>query len=333
MDIIPFKGFTQEIGQVVDADPRNQVMSLDQCIIAWLDEKHGSSGSDKTRQAYEDTLRSFRALLLDRQLDLDADPSAIFPLAQGWAGRTTSPRRISVAAATFNQRLAIISSFYEYAIRADVLHYNPIERVKRRKIGAKDAARHLTASQVKKGLQQIDRSTAEGLRDYALLSLALSTGRRSSELAGLRYKHLQRLGNRCHVTWPRCKGDKQMEDTLEEKTTLALYAYLQHEQVYGNKLFTLSGDAPIWVSFSKQNSGQAIGTRTISNICEEYLGTSKVHATRHTWAVNMHKQGASLQEIGRGLGHRNLKTTSDYMDEQLGYENPYASKLEDAFGI
>jgi hypothetical protein len=51
-----------------------------------------------------------------------------------------------------------------------VLHYNPIERVKRRKIGAKDAARHLTASQVKKGLQQIDRSTAEGLRDYALLS-------------------------------------------------------------------------------------------------------------------------------------------------------------------
>jgi integrase len=91
-----------------------------------------------------------------------------------------------------------------------VLHYNPIERVKRRKIGAKDAARHLTASQVKKGLQQIDRSTAEGLRDYTLLSLALSTGRRSSELAGLRYKHLQRLSNRCHVTWPRCKGDKQM---------------------------------------------------------------------------------------------------------------------------
>jgi site-specific recombinase XerD len=331
MELLPSPRRAHEIGQVRAPAPGAQVMSLDQAIAAWLDEKHGSSGSDKTYQAYSDTLQSFRALLLDGRLDLDADPSAVFPLAQGWAGTSTSTRRASVAAATFNQRLAIISSFYEYAIRADVLHYNPIERVKRRKIGAKDAAHHLTAHQVKKGLQQIDRSTAEGLRDYALLSIALSTGRRSSELAGLRYKHLQRLGNRCHVTWPRCKGNKQMEDTLEEKTTQALYAYLY--RVYGPKLGILSGDAPIWVSFSRQNRGQAIGIRTISNICEEYLDTSKVHTTRHTWAVNMHKQGASLQEIGRGLGHRNLKTTSDYMDEQLGYENPYASKLEDAFGI
>ncbi len=47
----------------------------------------------------------------------------------------------------------------------------------------------------------------------------------------------------------------------------------------------------------------------------------------------MHKQGASLAEIGRGLGHKNLKTTSDYMEEQLGYENPYATALEDAYGI
>src|SRR5258708_16226405 len=145
MDIIPFTGFTQEVGQVVDADPRNQVMSLDQCIAAWLDEKHGSSGSDKTRQAYEDTLQSFRALLLDRRLDLDADPSAVFPLAQGWAGRTTSPRRGGVAAATFNQLLAIISSFYEYTTRADSLHHNPIETVKPPTIGAKNPPRNPTA--------------------------------------------------------------------------------------------------------------------------------------------------------------------------------------------
>ena len=34
-----------------------------------------------------------------------------------------------------------------------------------------------------------------------------------------------------------------------------------------------------------------------------------------------------------GLGHSNLKTTSDYLEEQLGYTNAYARDLEDEFGI
>jgi site-specific recombinase XerD len=58
-----------------------------------------------------------------------------------------------------------------------------------------------------------------------------------------------------------------------------------------------------------------------------------MHATRHTWAVTMHKKGATLAEIGRGLGHSNLKTTSDYLEEHLGNVNKYATTLEAEFGI
>jgi integrase/recombinase XerD len=182
--------------------------------------------------------------------------------------------------------------------------------------GKKEAARQIEANTVKTGLQRIDRSTPEGLRDYALLSVALATGRRVSELAGLRYKHLHKQGDTCVVEWERCKGNKQMIDCLPAKTTKALYEYLH--AVYGTKMASLSGDTPIWISFSRRNYGQAIGIGTIANICEAHLGTSKVHATRHTWAVTMHHKGASLQQIGKGLGHSNLKTTSDYMEEQLG---------------
>lgn len=139
----------------------------------------------------------------------------------------------------------------------------------------------------------------EDLRDYALLSVALATGRCISEIAGLRYKHLDCDGNTCTVEFERCKGNKHFTNRLEEKTTRVLYAYL--ESVYGDQLPTLSGDAPIWVSFSRQNQGQAIGTRTLSNICKSYLDTSKFHATRHTWAVMMNKKGAKLTEISKGL--------------------------------
>jgi len=307
------------------------MMSLEQCISAWLDEKTGLSESDKTHAAYQETLTQFRDLLTARGLDLDAATSLVFPLAQGWAGSSTVGRM--VAPSTYNQRLAILSSFYEYAIRADVLERNPITKVKRRKLGEKDRARALKPAQVKEGLHKIDRDTPEGLRDYALLSVALTTGHRASELAGLRLKHVHLQGETCVVTWARCKGNEAMESTLEKATTTALYAYLTHPQVYGTGLLSAPGESPVWLSVSKRNEREAIGPRTISNMCKEFLGSSKVHTTRHTAAVRMHHAGAKLAEIGRFLGHKNLKTTSDYMDEQLGYENKYASDLESEFGI
>src|SRR5258707_1219158 len=300
-------------------------LTLDQTIAGWLHEKHGHSESERTRQAYERTLESFRAVLQSAGHDLDGDPAVIALAAQGWAAITVSPRREGVTPATFNHRLSVISSFYEYAIRNAVLHYNPIERVKRRVVRSKDAARRLPVNRVKAGLQHIDRTTPEGLPDSALLSVALNPGRRVSELAGLRLKHLWLNETTCTVTWERCKGNKRMQDELPAKPTKALFTYLY--AVYGAALLTLPGDTPVWVSFSKRNHRQAIGTRTISNICEQHLGTSKVHATRHTWALTMHDKGATLQQIGKGLGHSNLKTTSDYLEEQLGYENPFAEQL------
>lgn len=313
----------------IETPYQDVVMSLEQAIGEWIHENAALSGSKKTEKAYRDTIEQFRARLQEKGLELDSFPAAVATIATEWAAESKRGKQVSWA--TFNQRLAILSSFYKYAIRFEVLEANPIERIKRRKPGTKDAARHLPAGRVKIGLASIDRSTPEGLRDYALLSIALATGRRVSELAGLRYKHLQKTGATCIVYWERCKGNKQMQDELPEKTTRALYTYLH--AVYGVNLLSLPGDAPVWVSFSKRNPGQAIGIRTIAYLCETYLGTSKVHATRHTWAVTMSKKGATLQQIGKGLGHSNLKTTSDYMEEQLGYENPYASSLEEEFGI
>jgi hypothetical protein len=89
------------------------------------------------------------------------------------------------------------------------------------------------------------------------------------------------------------KGNEPMEPSvLPPKRSQVLYAYLSDERVYGNRLLTMPSDSLIWLSFSNRNFSQAIGPRTISNICERYLGTGKVHATRHTAAVNLsHQKG------------------------------------------
>ncbi len=101
------------------------IMSVDEAIIAWLDEKHGRSESAKTRWAYDTTLADFRSNLQSEGLDIDSEHAIVAPLAQGWAGHSRREGQ-EVTPSTFNQRLAIVSSFYEYAIRNDVLHYNPM---------------------------------------------------------------------------------------------------------------------------------------------------------------------------------------------------------------
>jgi integrase/recombinase XerD len=292
-------------------------MTIDQTIAAWLDEKR--TDSVRTANAYEETLNDFRDTLQAVGLDLDSETALIAPLAQGWA-RASKREDVTVTATTFNQRRSIISSFYKYAITYDVLQYNPMERVKRQKLGKKDAARHLASNTIKMGLAKIDRSTPEGLRNYALLSIALTTERRASEIAGLRYKHLHRDGNTCIVDFDHCRGKKSFTNRLEAKTTNALSTYL--ESIYPGQLLTLPGDAPIWISFSDRNKVQAIGIHTLSNICEAYLGTSKFHAPRHNLAVTMHKKGAKITDISKALGHSDIKITSDYLEEHLSYEPP-----------
>jgi integrase len=305
-------------------------MDIETCIQAWIAEKVRLSGSAKTEKAYRTTLMDFRMTLWSAQLDFHFGPGLVAPLAQGWANSSKVGRTITWT--TFNQRLAILSSFYEYAIRHEVLPHNPIDRVKRAKRGdRKNRAFKLSEQAVSEGLAKIERETHEGKRDYALLTLALNTGRRASELAGLRYGHLQRQGDVYVVQWIHTKGGESETNLLGKKVSAALTSALVAE--YGAQLGSLDSDAPVFVSYSDRNKGKAISDRTIERICEKYLGTSKVHATRHTFAVTMAHQDATLSQIGAALGHKNLKTTSDYMEEQLGYENPFAEALEDAYGM
>jgi site-specific recombinase XerD len=310
--------------------------TLDQCIRLWLDAKFGKSKSEKTRKAYEDTLLSFKSELENVGVDLAGLPLPpqskqvdIAPLAQIFASH--SQNKDGVTSSTYNQRLAILSSFYKYAKMMNVLTSNPIERVEKRKRVIEHAARPLRVENVQKGLTQIDRSTLKGKRDYAILAVLLETGRRVNEVALLTYGNIQKAGDCAEIIFKKCKGGKQMVDTIPAKTTKALFEYLY--ALHGKDLYTLSKDTPVWVSFSNRCSGQAISLQTIQRICDKYLGTSKAHATRHTWAVQMDKRGAPLRTIQKGLGHESIATTSHYMDDLKGYENPYAEDLEAVYGI
>jgi len=152
-------------------------------------------------------------------------------------------------------------------------------------------------------------------------------------LAGLRGGDVKIQGRsqvRIQLTF-HCKGNKVMRDLLDADTSAVLLDYLHAH--YGKQLLTLQDDAPIWVSYSRQNKGQAISTKTLSNICAAHLDTSKVHALRHTFAVGMVRSGAPITDLAGRLGHTDIKITQLYTKELMGDENPYGEKLSARFGI
>lgn len=300
--------------------------SIEQVAAAWLQSKSGRSGSEKTRRAYADTLASFRERLKGAGLDLDSAPRMVALAAAGWAADGEA------APATYNQRLAIVSSFYSYCqtseLRPDLV--NPIARVEKRPVQSYRAARPLDRVQVARALGAIDRLEPAGARDYVLLRVGLTTFRRASELAGLRWGDIGRAGDLLIVTWTRCKGGTTMRDILPAAVSGELLAYLR--QVYGADLSGLAPSAPVWVSFSKNTSaGQAISARAIADICLKHLGVSTVHSLRHTGARAMEDAGAKVSEIQARLGHASLATTGRYLKALASAENPYGDRLAAMF--
>jgi integrase/recombinase XerD len=312
--------------------------TLESAIAEWAEVKRTRSGSERTRDAYRDTVQEFRAVLGSGQLDMLSDAIDVARVAQLWANTRLETSRLKgdVSPSTYNLRLAILSSFYAFlrdTYKMDVP--NPIESVKKRPVQAYASAQPLDPETVIDGLESINRGTLEGMRDYALLAIALATGRRAHELVSLQWQHVKIVGKRNDIrvtlTFAHCKGSKVMKDTLDEEVATILLEYLRMQ--YGKDLSHLPGETPLWVSYSRRNSGQAITAKTLSNICRSYMGTGQVHALRHTFAVGMMRSGAPITELAGRLGHTDIKVTSIYAREILKDDNPYAKHLTARFGF
>ena len=219
------------VGEAVTMSPR-----LNLAVASWLGEY---DAAPLTRTSYTAELQCFIATLQRGNLALDSTPGLVAIVAR------THANRGNVRATSFNKRLSTLSSFYKHAIRHDLVDINPIDTIKRRRVKRYARSQALDVGDVKKRMAQIDRATLAGLRDYALLSVALITGRRRAELAGLRAGHVQpRSDGRVRLTWVKVKASEDpMYDTLPLTLSTLLLGYLH--RVYGARLGDLPADAAV----------------------------------------------------------------------------------------
>lgn len=183
--------------------------------------------------------------------------------------------------------------------------------------GARKAKGHrkdcLTPGQIRQVLDGVDRSTVEGLRDFALLNLLFRTGLRTVEIARAQIADLRQEAGTA-VLWIQGKGRDEKDDfvLLVEETLRPLREYLAARGA-------VSENEPLFVSLSDRNAGQALTTRSLSRIVKEAflrvgLDDSRLtaHSCRHTAITLAVSGGASLEQAQAMARHSDPKVTMVY---------------------
>ncbi|MGH2944019.1 MAG: tyrosine-type recombinase/integrase [Solirubrobacteraceae bacterium] len=274
--------------------------------------------SPHTIAAYRDT---FRLLLRFAQKHTGKQPSTLqiedldAPLITAFLDhlehdRANSPR-------TRNARLAAIHSMFRFAALRHPEHAALIARVIAVPTKRFDRAivSYLTADEVDALLAAPDRSRWIGRRDHALLTLAIQTGLRVTELTSLRCQDAQ-LGTGPHVQ-TRGKGRKQRVTPLTSQTVAVLKPWLRERDGHPDQpLFptsrgrALSRDA-IALLVSKHASAANRSCPTLSK------KTISPHTLRHTAAMNLLHAGIDSTVIALWLGHESVEATQIYLHADM----------------
>lgn len=173
--------------------------------------------------------------------------------------------------------------------------------------------RAIGVAPVRQLLASIDRSTAIGRRDYAIVILLARLGLRSGEIAGLELDDIDWKAGQVSV---RGKCGQRTALPLPSDVGKAIADYLQRSRprITSRRVF-LRSKAPIRGFLGQCAIGSIVRHRLLRAGIQS--PTTGAHQFRHALATQMLRHGASLAEIGEVLRHRNPQTTTIYAKVDL----------------
>jgi site-specific recombinase XerD len=173
---------------------------------------------------------------------------------------------------------------------------------------------YLKSDGVKLLLEQIDTSTRNGLRDFAMLTLMYTTGIRVSEIIGIKVKNVSL--SQPPTLLVHGKGQKSRYVPLTEHAVRALrqhieFRRLDEERYLGNWLFVNHMGEP----FRRQGINYIVGK--YFDMAKEKRGDIvpnkfSPHGMRHSAAMGLVESGVDLIYIRDLLGHTSVTTTEVY---------------------
>jgi site-specific recombinase XerD len=177
-----------------------------------------------------------------------------------------------------------------------------------------DLPKHLPADAVQRVLDGCDLTTAVGRRDYAILLLLARLGLRAGEVVTLQLEDIDWDNGQITVRSKKGRGWARLPLPRDVGKAISRYLRLDRPRCSCRNVFVCM------VAPYRRFSGSYVVSDLTRNALQR-AGVESVrkgaHLFRHSLATAMLRQGASLDEIGQVLRHKDPDTTAIYANVDL----------------
>lgn len=259
------------------------------------------ANSANTRESYLRDVQNFLDFLAKLDITpLEADERDI----QSYVQHLSDLKRSST---TISRNLASVRCFYKCLIVGGLVDHNPAKAVKLEK-AEKKLPQVLQGEEIELLLQQPDITEPKGCRDKAMLELLYATGIRASELINL---DIQNINLRSGILY--CQGSKGVRSIpIYPSAVVAVSDYIYRMRGLiagpdsGDALFVnLNGGRLTRQGFWKIVKGYAVEAGITKEITP--------HTIRHSFALHLLENGASVKDIQTMMGHADISSTQVYV--------------------
>ena len=271
--------------------------------------KKVSGCTDRTIGHYAKTLKSIFCVIGKSCLEVEKDDIRMY----------MAKRKLkdNVSAVTVNNEHRVMSSFYTWLQKEEILLKNPIAKVPIMK-APKRKKKAFTEIEIEKM-----RDVLKDEREKAIFEVLLSTGARVSEIANIKMNEISKNQILVHG-----KGQKDRIVYLNAKEKIALEKYIEKRKDKSEYLFPAgiknvnsSGSAKThlwWLDVKNINVDKAIDRGSIEAMIRRRgrkVGvTAYPHKFRRTCATFALRNGMQIEQVSKMLGHENVGTTQIYLD-------------------
>ena len=268
-----------------------------QCFLNELDIKENSKGT------YKRALTQFFSFMSNNIEELTSNDILTYK---------RHLETLGLAAYTITAYLVVVRRFFAWT-ESKKLYPNIAKTIKgmRRPNGFRKEP--LTMEQTKEVIRNIDVSTLQGKRDFAIINLLVRTGLRTIEIQRANIEDVNQSSgvSKLHIQG---KG-RDTKDEYVLLTHTSLKPILDYLKCRDNTNDT----DPLFTSISDRNNGKRMTTRSLSRIVKGALIEVGIdskrltaHSLRHTAITTALLAGASLQEVKTMARHADINTTLIY---------------------
>ena len=228
-----------------------------------------------------------------------------------------SMQRDGFRPATIQRRVSGLRGFFDWLVALGLIQANPAHRqVLRRVSGNRKGSGGLTVLTKDQARELIDAAydhPTTGIRNGAMVLTMLYGALRRSEVAGMNFEDIRKLGEFWVLDLPVTKGGADQFVKLPPPVVEALFDCCNEYQI---------DSGPVWRSMSHNSFGKRLSERSVYTIVEQSAKKAGLyqsigaHTLRHTACTLAIEGGASPQQVQTHARHKKLDTTMIYVHQR-----------------